>query len=46
MRKVKEVRRLHYELRLGQRQIRPLLLDLSEHRPAKSLGMNSLSMGG
>ena len=33
MRKVKEVFRLHYELRLGQRQIRPLLLDLSEHRP-------------
>ena len=33
MRKVKEVRRPHYELRLGQRQIRPLLLDLSEHRP-------------
>ncbi len=33
MRKVKEIRRLHYELRLGQRQIRPLLLDLSERRP-------------
>ncbi len=33
MRKVKEVLRPHHKRELGQRQIRPLLLDLSGHRP-------------